>query len=456
MSVREYIGARYVPVFADPIQWDITTAYEPLTVVKNEGASYVSRKYVPEGIQLSNTDYWILWADYNAQLQQYINTVNTFDGRIDALEDGLPVSAFDSTSTVKDSLNAIEANNWVTTSRIADKAVTNAKLADALNKKLITDNSLRNECILMLGDSYAQGTGSDGTNWQSLLINLLDLQDTYVYKAGSAGFLTVSTSTSGSSSPVPTNTTYSEVLGYAYEYINGLGRADEVKHIIIQCGWNDSNATNLTESALETAIINCLTNLHTWFPNAKIYIACTYCGSIDKTSQKTKSIVSQAANNAANRKGAACAQCVNLPWLFSNASTDTVHPTAAMQNYIAGFIARLLSSGYAEDFEGWSADEVAWISKNHEFIYNARLTTTVQSGTNIIINANWSRAYNSGRYNQDFPVVFSNETDGANGIGLGRFYVDGSVKIVYAVQSSGSMNGGDEIIITPNTRIKFH
>lgn len=98
MAVREYIGARYIPIFADPIEWDITSEYESLTVVKNLGNSYVSKQAVPAGIALNNSDYWILWADYNAQLQTYINQVNAFDGRIDALEDALPIADFSSQS----------------------------------------------------------------------------------------------------------------------------------------------------------------------------------------------------------------------------------------------------------------------------------------------------------------------------------------------------------------------
>ena len=109
MSVREYIGARYIHMFADPIEWDSSLVYEPLTVVQYEGGSYVSRREVPAGIELSNTDYWILWADFNAQLQHYIDVVNTFDGRIDSLEDALPIADFDSVDTVDARFDAIEA-----------------------------------------------------------------------------------------------------------------------------------------------------------------------------------------------------------------------------------------------------------------------------------------------------------------------------------------------------------
>ena len=187
MSVREYIGARYIPLFADPIEWDDSYIYEPLTVVKHEGASYVSRKSVPEGIAIDNTDYWILWADYNAQLQHYIDEVNTFDNRIDSIEDALPIADFDSVDTVKAKLDAIEealpiadfdsvntvkakldaieealpiesysssntikdefdsikANSWVTTNRIADEAVTNGKIAD----ETITGAKIADETI---------------------------------------------------------------------------------------------------------------------------------------------------------------------------------------------------------------------------------------------------------------------------------------------------------------------
>lgn len=111
MSVREYIGARYVPVFADPIEWTDTLSYEPLTVVKYQGSSYVSRRSVPEGIALANTDYWILWADYNAQLEAYRQEVIAYNARITELESDLPITSFSSTNTIKNSIDNI--NNFI-------------------------------------------------------------------------------------------------------------------------------------------------------------------------------------------------------------------------------------------------------------------------------------------------------------------------------------------------------
>lgn len=82
MAVREYVGARYVPLFADPLQWSDTRTYEPLTIVVNQGNSYTSRQFVPTGIDISNEDYWALTGNYNAQVEQYRQEVLQFDGRI--------------------------------------------------------------------------------------------------------------------------------------------------------------------------------------------------------------------------------------------------------------------------------------------------------------------------------------------------------------------------------------
>lgn len=84
MSATQYVGARYVPLFADPLTWDITKTYEPLTIVYYQGNSYTSRQAVPAGIDITNTDFWALTGNYNAQIEQYRQEVTTYDGRITA------------------------------------------------------------------------------------------------------------------------------------------------------------------------------------------------------------------------------------------------------------------------------------------------------------------------------------------------------------------------------------
>lgn len=84
MAVTQYVGARYVPLFAEPLEWDNTKTYEPLTIVYNNGNSYTSRQYVPVGIEITNTHYWALTGNYNAQIEQYRNEVQRYDARITA------------------------------------------------------------------------------------------------------------------------------------------------------------------------------------------------------------------------------------------------------------------------------------------------------------------------------------------------------------------------------------
>jgi hypothetical protein len=75
-----YIGARYVPIFADPVEWDDEREYEPLTIVIHDGSCYTSKCYVPKGAQLppspeGQTKYWVKTSDYNYQFADLKKTV---------------------------------------------------------------------------------------------------------------------------------------------------------------------------------------------------------------------------------------------------------------------------------------------------------------------------------------------------------------------------------------------
>ena len=86
MSTTQYIGARYVPVFADPAEWNDSRTYEPLTIVMHEGNSYTSRQFVPSGIDITNDKFWALTGNYNAQLEQYRQEVTAETQRATSAE----------------------------------------------------------------------------------------------------------------------------------------------------------------------------------------------------------------------------------------------------------------------------------------------------------------------------------------------------------------------------------
>lgn len=71
--VKQYVGARYVPKFASPLEWAADTSYEALTIVTFNNASYTSKVPVPPtvGNPANNPQYWALTGNYNAQVEQY-------------------------------------------------------------------------------------------------------------------------------------------------------------------------------------------------------------------------------------------------------------------------------------------------------------------------------------------------------------------------------------------------
>lgn len=75
----QYIGARYVPKFEGV--HDNSRAYEPLCIVTDSGntTSYTSKKDVPVGVALNNTDYWAVTGTVSGSILD-------LQGRTSALE----------------------------------------------------------------------------------------------------------------------------------------------------------------------------------------------------------------------------------------------------------------------------------------------------------------------------------------------------------------------------------
>lgn len=73
MAIRNYVGARYVPKFADPVEWQANTSYEAMVIVTYNNSSYTSKVPVPPtvGNPAENSKYWALTGNYNAQVEEY-------------------------------------------------------------------------------------------------------------------------------------------------------------------------------------------------------------------------------------------------------------------------------------------------------------------------------------------------------------------------------------------------
>lgn len=156
MSVREYVGARYVPLFADPLEWDATRTYEPLTVVLYQGNSFTSRQAVPANIPITNTAYWAQTGNYNAQVEQYRAEVETYDGRITAnttaiTNEASARSTADENLSTRISANATAISDEVTARQTA--------ITTEIDARITADNTL--------GDSIATVAGNLSTETQA-------------------------------------------------------------------------------------------------------------------------------------------------------------------------------------------------------------------------------------------------------------------------------------------------
>ena len=190
MAVTQYIGARYVPLFAEPLQWDSSKTYEPLTIVYDGGNSYTSRQFVPAGKLLTDEDYWALTGNYNAQIEQYRAEVVAYDKRIKVVETDTAQLKTDtaqlktdtaqlktdtaqletSLNTTKsdvsantDAINAITPFDSVPTMDSA-KGVTSAGVYNAL-QALVKSTSKR---VVVIGDSWVMSPTADYSLWIKL------------------------------------------------------------------------------------------------------------------------------------------------------------------------------------------------------------------------------------------------------------------------------------------------
>lgn len=118
MAHRQYIGARYVPIFGrkdeTSIEWDGGLApYEPLTIVLYQGNSYTSRQFVPTGIDINNADFWAETGNYNAQIEQYRQEVLNVAADIADINERLTADITDINKEIDDiALNIVDLEKF--------------------------------------------------------------------------------------------------------------------------------------------------------------------------------------------------------------------------------------------------------------------------------------------------------------------------------------------------------
>ena len=125
-----YVGNRYAPVL-DDTGWDNTKEYEPLTIIQYQGDSYISRTYVPTGIDILNKDYWYSIGVYNAQIASYRQRVEEVEKQFSGVQSGVTTNASDIVELDND-LQLLE-NKFNQTVKIVTPEMTLPEIQTVLN-----------------------------------------------------------------------------------------------------------------------------------------------------------------------------------------------------------------------------------------------------------------------------------------------------------------------------------
>lgn len=417
-KVREYVGARYVPIFADPVTWDDERAYDPLTMVQYSGETYMSKQYVPIGAPLptvaqgqESNEFWVHMSNWNAQVEayreevmRYAEEVLLFDGRIDTLEADLPTSEFDSTNTVKAAIDAvntaiglIEDNIDSVESDIDNlEAIIPASSFSSANtvsnvieaaKARITNLENLGDVVVLIGDSYGQGwdpdTSTSHDGWIAALTARLQNIGKTVKSAAQGGY------------GFATSNTFLSLL---QQVVGNMTANEKIRctKVVIAGGFNDRDAS---QGSIDNGINQCVQYINTNLPNAILYVSHVgYC------------VTGFTTGSHANATSASCVQsylrykqsCAYYGAKFDNGSittlcnnsyftSDFVHPNATGNTVIARRLFNFVLDGNQGSIDSYVTYN-DWIhtgdsNKNFSYSGNGNFLYIIDANNGIPISA---------------------------------------------------------------------
>ena len=257
MGITQYIGSRYVPVFADTLYWSSTRTYEPLTITLHEGNSYTSKQYVPAGIDIANGDYWALTGNYNAQVEQYRKEVANYDARI-TTANGTANSALSLAQTNEQNIATLDAQMTGT----QDSGL-KSYIGEETQK--IIFNEYDGYSAVWIGDSYveANSLGSPTTRFARQVCDYFGLTEIN-YAKGGTGYTVENTGNNGKK--------------FAGQLENAIADTSydhaKVKYVFVAGGRNDaSNISDMRFTNINAVLVevqNIVNLAHANYPNAEL------------------------------------------------------------------------------------------------------------------------------------------------------------------------------------------
>ena len=326
-GVRQYVGARYVPLFAEPLEWSSTQGYESLTVVLHEGNSYTSRQSVPVGIDINNTAYWAETGNYNAQIEAYRQEVLAFDGRITANANAISAETQARESEVAEAKADIAAETQARVS--GDNAL--ALRMDNLEKRTpMQDESGRN--AVFIGDSFMAPTTSYPQKLAYFISQLMGWT-MYNYAYGGSGWV--------------------DEAGAVMNFYHQIQKAaqqitipvNSVDYVVIGGGFNDWNdPTPLTYNQLYSAAVQTIQEARAQFPNAQIIAIPMMFRNYGVDTHMHDLYSAIVAGIAASGVAVKVIKDAYM-WQLGFKNVDGVHPTVDLYKIMAQYVASKVMGG---------------------------------------------------------------------------------------------------------------
>ena len=469
MSVTQYIGARYVPLFADPITWDITQQYEPLTVVCYQGNSYTSKQSVPANIDISNTDYWVLTGNYNAQIEQYRAEVQTFDNRI---------TANTTSNTAQDAQLAGTTSSGLKTLIEANASDISTNSADISEIETTLTGFSSSSQVKTYVDDMATDFNSDLSNLETSLTADIDEVSADVTEKHELIFIGDSWATNFSGA-LPTqlgrrlNCTVHSYAVSGTSFIQGDSNfvaqanaavvdttvnASRVKYIVILGGSNDWSHGNTSDATLAQYINQAATILLAKFKRATIHVAFNirwkYNDTVWSKLNGQIRVWDRVTQQCGYNNYPVICHPESMCWLSKTFfQDDLVHPTEIATRYFAQYLAMAISGGQMSidrtnrtsiSLNGYSnVNGYCYVFFNEQGLrleFEVNVTTEFQGSHGIATDANGLspvQLYHEPSVNQ--------ETNQLGAI-LARVDGQGSCNAIFKFTTS---NLGDTIYISP-------
>lgn len=332
--------------------WDITKAYQAWNIVVDGNEGYISKKPVPAGIALTNTEYWELIADYTA-------IVADLGQRVEDLESAM--------TTEDASINRL--------------------------KKYYRAESWSNRRVICISDSYGLVPDTDHS-WIPNLKWYLNIPDSQFWRNQYNG--------SGFHGTQPDHTfqkLFEEVItGWSSE------QKDLITDIVIVGGYNDANSLHYgaTTTDIKTDAALCLATMRNTCKNATIWISMpawdNNATSWHESLRVVEHLYMQAINYAKR-----IAYIDNNYWLHRSALTtsDGLHPTSTGSSAIAETIASVMNGGSA--FCDGARNEVNGLISPTFDSYGSDVSNVVVTGGSMSIDGH-TAAFRWQRINFDLDA----------------------------------------------------